>query len=135
MLYHHDDHLISFRYKNRKLIKPGRHFAVSAEEDGTCTLIINDVFHEDAGRYMCRAVSSVGSVSTEASVRVQSKFYPSTCLFICLSVCRSVCLSVCPHFMYFDSLSYCFFPVLQKSKLWNQIQVSHAHPSLTILCS
>ncbi|XP_069108405.1 myosin light chain kinase, smooth muscle-like isoform X3 [Argopecten irradians] len=57
-------------YKDRKLIRSGRHYAIS-KEGSTCILTIHEAFPEDTGKYMCRAVNTVSSTTTEAQLRVQ----------------------------------------------------------------
>ena len=59
-------------YKERRPLYSGRHFKVTTEGD-LHVLIISDTYHQDTGRYMCRAVNIVGATTTEAIVRVQSK--------------------------------------------------------------
>lgn len=65
--------LLLNRYKDRKLLYPGRHYRITMDED-VHTLTIHDAFQDDTGRYMCRAVNVVGSTTTEAYVKVQSKW-------------------------------------------------------------
>lgn len=43
-------------------------------EGETYTLIINDVFGEDADEYVCRAVNKGGVKSTRATLFIMSKF-------------------------------------------------------------
>ena len=64
---------VMFRYKDRKLLYSGRHYGITVDED-VHTLTIHDAFPDDTGRYMCRAVNVVGSTTTEAYVKVQSKY-------------------------------------------------------------
>ena len=64
---------ILIRYKDRKLLYSGRHYGITVDED-VHTLTIHDAFPDDTGRYMCRAVNVVGSTTTEAYVKVQSKY-------------------------------------------------------------
>lgn len=59
-------------YKERRQLFSGRHFTVSTEGD-LHVLTISDTYHQDTGRYMCRAVNVVGASTTEAILRVQSK--------------------------------------------------------------
>ncbi|CAG2187953.1 Myosin light chain kinase, smooth muscle,Myosin light chain kinase family member 4,Death-associated protein kinase 2,Myosin light chain kinase 3,Death-associated protein kinase 1,Death-associated protein kinase 3,Myosin light chain kinase 2, skeletal/cardiac muscle [Mytilus edulis] len=57
-------------YKERRQLFSGRHFTVSTEGD-LHVLTISDTYHQDTGRYMCRAVNVVGASTTEAILRVQ----------------------------------------------------------------
>lgn len=60
-------------YKDRKLIKSGRHYKMT--RDGSkCTLTIQEAFLEDSGNYMCRAINVISSVTTEAELRVQRMY-------------------------------------------------------------
>ncbi|KAK3083179.1 hypothetical protein FSP39_015849 [Pinctada imbricata] len=61
-------------YKDRKLIRSGRHYRITSDEDHS-TLTIHDSYTNDTGRYMCRAVNMVGSTTTESHVKIQSKRY------------------------------------------------------------
>jgi len=60
-------------YKDRKLVRSGRHYAIS-KEGATCVLTIQEAFPEDTGKYMCRAVNTISSATTEAHLKVQSKY-------------------------------------------------------------
>jgi hypothetical protein len=48
-------------YKERRPLYSGRHFKVTTEGD-LHVLIISDTYHQDTGRYMCRAVNIVGAL-------------------------------------------------------------------------
>ena len=62
------------RYKDRKLIRSGRHYNITYE-DRMCVLTLQDAFPEDEGHYMCRALNEAGSVTTESRLKVQSKLF------------------------------------------------------------
>jgi len=62
------------RYKDRRLIQPGRHYTVSYEE-GLCVLRLREVYTSDEGHYMCKAENKAGSTSTEAKVKVQGQLH------------------------------------------------------------
>ena len=64
---------LTYRYKDRRLIQPGRHYTISYEE-GVCTLYIREIFMTDQGHYMCKAENKAGSAFTEARVKVQRTF-------------------------------------------------------------
>lgn len=44
---------------------------------GTATLIINEVFPEDEGVYVCKATNSIGSVETKSKLTVKRKYNTS----------------------------------------------------------
>ena len=43
-------------------------------ESGTCTLLIAEVFPQDAGEYRCIAVNEHGKAVTKAMLEVECKF-------------------------------------------------------------
>lgn len=59
-------------FKGNSQIKQSRYFVIGSERD-LCTLQITEAFPEDEGIYRCSAVTSVGTVTTEANLRVLSK--------------------------------------------------------------
>lgn len=63
-----------FRYKGAREITQSARFHMFAEGE-TYTLIINDVYGEDADEYVCRAVNKGGVKSTRAELFIMSKFF------------------------------------------------------------
>lgn len=61
-----------YRYKDRRLIHPGRHYSFTYEHN-MCVLRIREVFTNDEGHYLCKAENKAGSASTEAKVKVQGQ--------------------------------------------------------------
>lgn len=53
-------------------MKQSRYFIISSNAD-VHTLHISEAFPEDEGLYRCTVTTSVGSVTTEAQLRVLSK--------------------------------------------------------------
>ena len=43
-------------------------------KNGIATLIINEVFPEDEGLYVCTATNSIGSTSTKSKLTIKRKF-------------------------------------------------------------
>ncbi|KIH61998.1 immunoglobulin I-set domain protein, partial [Ancylostoma duodenale] len=58
-------------YKDGLPLRSGGRFTISASEDGTCTLDINDAVAGDEGAYRCVASNEHGSTNTSCSVTVK----------------------------------------------------------------
>jgi len=64
------------RYKGAREITSGSRYHIFSEGT-THTLIINDVYGEDADEYVCRAVNKAGVKSTRAELIIMSKYSKS----------------------------------------------------------
>lgn len=70
---------IHCRYKGAREIIHGTKYHMLKEGD-VYSLIVNDVYGEDADEYVCRAVNKGGIKSTRAELVIMSKF----CIYCCL---------------------------------------------------
>lgn len=62
-------------YKSTIQIEPSPDFKLTYEpETGVCTLELAEVFPEDAGEYVCKAVNPFGEATTSATLLVRSKW-------------------------------------------------------------
>lgn len=63
-------------YKDEIQIEPSNDFHITFEiESGRCTLIITEVYPEDAGDYSCHAVNIYGESVTTTTITVKSKYF------------------------------------------------------------
>ena len=62
-------------YHDDKIITENQDFNLSYDlESGACTLLIAEVFPQDAGEYKCVAVNSHGDALTRAMLEVECKY-------------------------------------------------------------
>lgn len=66
-------HFVLLRFHNNQELKPSRDFKVTTE-GGRSSLLIAEVFPDDAGVYGVKAVNRAGQASTTATLKVISKF-------------------------------------------------------------
>ena len=67
-------------YKGTTEIQPSTDFQIGYDvSSGVCTLLIPEVFPEDAGEYACRAVNPYGESVTTANLLVEGKPYYQIC--------------------------------------------------------
>ncbi|KAL9904483.1 titin-like [Glossina fuscipes fuscipes] len=59
-------------FRETAIIKPSQDFQMYYDEDNVATLIIREVFPEDAGRFTCVAKNSVGFTSTTTELVVET---------------------------------------------------------------
>lgn len=55
-------------------IREAKDVVISQDNSGLCTLTISEVFPEDAGQYICRAINHVGEAICSATVTVEGIF-------------------------------------------------------------
>ena len=76
---------IHCRYKGAREIIHGTKYHMLKEGD-VYSLIVNDVYGEDADEYVCRAVNKGGIKSTRAELIIMSKFWYLLLFDKCLHV-------------------------------------------------
>lgn len=76
---------IHCRYKGAREINHGTKYHMLKEGD-VYSLIVNDVYGEDADEYVCRAVNKGGIKSTRAELIIMSKFWYLLLFDECLHV-------------------------------------------------
>ncbi|XP_059495977.1 obscurin isoform X15 [Stegostoma tigrinum] len=58
-------------YKDGKLVEVDPHHIIIEDEDGSCTLILDNLTAADSGQYMCYAASAAGNANTLGKIIVQ----------------------------------------------------------------
>jgi len=48
---------------------------VTSQENGVCTLTIEETFTEDSAKFTCRAINSAGKAETSATLSVNGNYY------------------------------------------------------------